>query len=155
MPALRCPLLGIAILAIPLCGCSPDQLPSVAEKLSPVLQSTLREMNVLGALGNQEQTYAYALADNCDLRATKFLNAHLIKQMTFSLKDTRFRRYDYAPGLGYAIRSVNQGVAIDDVVFYASAAESIQAMLELLKKISAQCLAAPAPAGHAEMRSPE
>ncbi|MBS1139010.1 MAG: hypothetical protein H6R13_463 [Proteobacteria bacterium] len=146
--------LGIAVLMMTLCACSPDQPPSAGEKLSPVFQSTLREMNALGAQGNRQQTYAYALAENCDLRATKSLNAYPIKQMAFLLRDTRFERYDYAPGLGYAVRSVNQGVGTDEVVFDAFRLESIQAMLELLIKIKAECLGASAPGDHVEVRSP-
>lgn len=97
-------------------------------------------MNVLGARANRQQTYAYALADNCDLGARKSLNANPTKQMVFLLKDTRFERYDYAPGLGYAIRSVNPGGEPGDVVFEASGLESIQAMLALLAKVKAECL---------------
>lgn len=146
--------LGIAILMMTLCACSPDQPPSAGEKLSPVLQRTLQEMNALGAQGNRQQTYAYALAKNCDLRATKSLNAYPIKQMAFLLSDSRFERYDYAPGLGYAVRSVNQGIGTDEVVFDAFRLESIQAMLELLVKIKAECLGPSAPGNHVEVRPP-
>ena len=146
--------LGIAVLTMTLCACSPDQPSSAGEKLSPVLQSTLQEMNALGAQGNRQQTYAYALAENCDLRATKSLNAYPIKKMAFLLTDSRFERYDYASGLGYAVRSVNQGVGTDEVVFDAFRLESIQAMLELLIKIKAECLGASAPGDHVEVRSP-
>jgi hypothetical protein len=143
----------MAILAITLGACSPDQPPSVAEKLSPVHQSTLQEMNVLGARGNREQTYVYTLANNCDLRATKFLNAHPIKHMAFSLKDTQFGRYDYAPSLGYAVRTVNQGDGIESVVFDAPVLESIHSMLQLLEKIKAECVGASASDDHAKLRS--
>lgn len=146
--------LCVAILMMTLCACSPDQPPFAGKKLSPVLNSILQEMNALGAEGNRQQTYAYALAENCDLRATKSLNAFPTKQIAVLLKDSRFERYDYAPGLGYAVRSVNQGVGTDEVVFDAFRLESIQAMLELLVKIKAECLGASAPGDHVEVQSP-
>lgn len=137
-----------------LCACAPDQPPSGTENLSPVLQGTLQEMNFLGAQGNRQQTYAYALAENCELRATKSLNAHPILQMAFLLRDSQFGRYNYAPGLGYAVRSVNQVAGSDEVVFDASSLESIHAMLELLVKIKAECLGASVSSDHAEVKSP-
>lgn len=143
-----CSSAGIVILVLTLFACSAEQPPSAANKLSPALQRTLQEMNVLGARENRQQTYAYALADTCDLRATKSLNAYPTKQMAIFLKDSRFERYDYSPGLGYAIRNVNPDAEMGDVVFEASGQASIQAMLALLATITTECLAALAPAGH-------
>lgn len=134
------PSLGIAVLAITLCACTPDQPPSVAGTLPPALPSTLQEMSTLGARGNGEQTYAYTLANNCDLHATKFLNGHPIKLMVFPLGSTQFGRYDYANSLGYAVRTVNQSGGIDDVVFEANSVELIESMLLLLQKIKSDCV---------------
>lgn len=146
--------LGIAVLAMTLSACIPDRPPLVAGKLSPALQRTLGEMNTIGTQDNREQLYTYTLADNCDLHATKFLNGHPIKHMILSLKDTQFGRYDYAPSLGYAVRTMNQDGGIDNVVFDAPALESIQSMLELLEKAKAECLGASAPSDHAKVSNP-
>ena len=132
--------LGVVALMTTFCACTPDKPSPAAEGLSPVLQTTIKEMNVLGAQGGRRQTYAYALAENCDLRTTKSLNARPIKQMAFLLKDAQFGRFDYAPGLGYAVRSVNQGVGTEEVLFDDPRVESFLAMLELLVKIKAECL---------------
>ena len=137
----RLAALGSAVLAIILCAaCTADPPPSVAGVLSPSLQSTLQEMTDLGARENSEQSYAYTLTNNCNLHATRFLNGQPTKQMVFSLVDTQFGRYDYAPSLGYAVRTVNQGAGIDNAVFEAHSLELVQSMLQLLEKIKAECV---------------
>jgi hypothetical protein len=132
--------LGIAIFVVALCACSPDKPPSVAGKLSPALQSALQEMSALGARDNREQSFAYTLADNCDLHATKLLNGHPTKHMIFPLENTQFGRYDYAPGLGYAIQVENQSGGVDNVVFEAPTLELIQSMLLVLEKLKVACV---------------
>lgn len=135
----RLPILGTAVLVIGLCACNADPQPSIGELLSPALQSTLLEMTNLGARENRGASYAYTI-NNCNLHASKFLNGHAIKQMVFTLGDTNFGRYNYAPGLGYAVRTVNQAGGGDSVVFEAPSLELIQSMLQLLEKIKAECV---------------
>jgi len=132
--------LGFAIFLIALCACTPDKSPTGTGKLSPALQSVLQEMSALGARDNREQSFAYTLADNCDLHATKLLNGHSTKHMIFPLKNTQFGRYDYAPGLGFAVQVENQGGGVDNVVFEAPTVELIQSMLLLLEKLKVACV---------------
>ena len=136
----RWQLLGSSVVAIALSACSADQLPLEAGTQSPVLQSMLLQMSNLGVRGNGEQRYAYTLAKDCNLHATKFLNGQPIKRMSFSLDEAQFGPYDYAPGLGHAVRTVNQEGEVDSVVFDAPALESIRTMLQLLEKIKLECL---------------
>lgn len=136
----RWQLLGSLVVAITLCACTADQSPVEAGTQSPVLQSILLQMSNLGVRGNGEQRYAYTLAENCNLHVTKLLNGQPIKRMFISLGESLFGRYDYAPGLGHAVRTVNQEGEIDSVVFDAPALESILSMLQLLEKIKLECL---------------
>ena len=135
-------------MAIALCACTAEPPPAKAEMLSPALQSTLLEMTALGTRGSREQSYAYTLANNCDLHASKFFNGHPIKQMVFPLSNTEFGRYDYASGLGYAVRTVNQSGGIDNVVFEADSLDLIHSMLQLLEKIKAECIGTSASGNH-------
>lgn len=136
----RWQLLGSSVMALALCACSAEPPPAEAATQSPLLHSMLQQMGNLAVRGNGEQRHVYTLAKNCNLHATKLLNGQPIKRMFFSLAEARFGRYDYAPGLGYAVRTVNQEGEIDNVVFDAPALESILSMLQLLEKIKLECL---------------
>jgi hypothetical protein len=131
--------LGAAVVAITLCACTADPPPSAEARL-PILQSTLHEMADLGKRGNRAQPFTYTLTPNCNLYASKLLNGQPTKQVVFALADTQFERFEYAPGLGYAIRTVNQSGGGDTVVFEASTLELIQSMLQLLERIKAECV---------------
>lgn len=144
-PCKRLPARGIAVLVIIIStACNADRPPSAAEVLSPALQNTLQAMTDLGARENSEQSYAYTLTRNCNLQATKFLNGQPTKQMVFALGDTQFGRYDYAHGLGHAVRTVNQSGQIDNVIYEANSLDLIHSMLQLLEKIKAECIGASA-----------
>lgn len=132
-------MLRAAVVAVTLGACTAAPPPSVVETLLPKLQTTLREMNDLGAQESTAQPYTYTLTNNCNLHAAKLLNGQPIKHVVFGLADTRFERFDYAPGLGYAIRTVNQSGGGDNVVLEASTLELIQSMLQLLERIKAEC----------------
>ena len=134
------PPLGIAVMMVTLCACTPDRPPSATPPLSPTVQSTLREISERGAQGNGEQTFAYTLVDNCNLHATKLLNGQPIKQMVFSLGATQFERYDFANSLGYAVRTAGQPDGIDNVVFESHSLTLVESMLWLLEKIKSECI---------------
>lgn len=101
-------------------------------------------MNAFDAAGKGAQGYTYSLTNNCDLHVTKLLNGQPTKQAAFSLETAQFRRYDYANSLGYAVRTTNQSVVINDLVFESESVASIESMLQLLERIKTDCIGASA-----------
>lgn len=141
--------LGVAGLAFALSACNAKPSPSMATVQLP----TIQQMNDLGTRKNLDQSFAYTLTAGCDLQVSKLFNGHPIKQMLIPLSNTGFDRYNYAHGLGYAVRTVSRTGEGDQILFSTSAVESANLMLQLLEKIKLECVGMMTPERRATIQS--
>lgn len=134
-------ILGLAfVTALSLQGCSDSkgQLSTTVAK-TPHAQSTLIELNENGLIPHELRTYQYAINPSCTLDVVTRLNGSPYGHLSIDLTATQFERFDFARGLGHAVR-----VATDMThpnLFTSLSNEKVERVMELLEVLRKECSA--------------
>lgn len=136
------PVLALALALLGACDRTPDGPPGQS---SPARhRETMQQIGELGAYEHRGESFIYELRGNCELDVRRLLNGAAAARFMLPLKDVQFERYDYSPGLGYAVRSIGSTANSGIVIFQAPQLASVQKMLSLLVNLTAECSGQPA-----------
>lgn len=136
------PVLALAVALLGACDREPDGRPGES---SPAMhRETMYQIAELGANEHRGESFSYELRADCELDVRRLLNGAAAARFMLPLKVVQFERYDYSPGLGYAVRSIGTTANSSIVIFQAPQIENIQKMLSLLVNLKAECSGQPA-----------
>lgn len=87
-------------------GCNTDNdQPLTTISLSQETQRLLEQMNSLAAEPRGQRSFRYGLQANCMLAVRPLLSGQPTQRRMVAMGATRIERFEYAPGLGYALRA--------------------------------------------------
>lgn len=125
---------GIAVL---LTACKSEDKSQSMEGMPVQAQQILVQMNALGAVEQEGNTYKYRLRAACQLEVTEFLERSGAERVLLGLADARYEQFEYAISLGYALR-----VATDPAtpaIFRAAGSGEVEKMHGLIKDLASSC----------------
>lgn len=134
----KVPVLALVVALFCACDRAPDG--PQGESSSATHRETLHQIADLGAYEHRGESFLYELRGNCELDVRRLLNGAMAARFMLPLKDIQFERYDYSPGLGYAVRSIGNTANSSIVIFQAPQIEKIQRMLSLLLDLKTECV---------------
>lgn len=136
------PVLALAVAFLWACDREPDG--PQAQSSPAAHRETMHQIAELGANEQRGESFVYELRGNCELDVRRLLNGAAAARFMLPLKDVQFERYDYSPGLGYAVRSTGSTADSSIVIFQAPQLANVQKMLSLLVSLKAECSGKPA-----------
>lgn len=135
----------VSALALALLGACDREPGGPQGESSPAThRETMQQIAELGANEHRGESFSYELRGNCELDVRRLLNGAMAARFMLPLKDVQFERYDYLPGLGYAVRSTGSPANSSIVIFQAPQLANVQKMLSLLVNLKAECSGTPA-----------
>lgn len=130
-------VLALAVALLGACDREPDG--QRGESSPATHRETVQQIAELGADEHRGESFIYELRGNCELNVRRLLNGAAAPRLMLPLKDIQFERYEYSPGLGYAVRSVRTTANSSIVIFQAPQLANVQKMLSLLVDLKAAC----------------
>jgi hypothetical protein len=132
----------IGLLLLFSLGCNTDNDQSLTTvSLSPETQRLLEQMNSLAAEPLRQRSFRYGLRANCTLAVQALLLGRPTERYMVAIGPTRFERFAYAPGLGYALRAPVGKAGGIVPIFEAKTMEQITQMEALLHSLAVFCKA--------------
>lgn len=129
---------GLLLLLILGCNTGNDQ-PLTTISLSQETQRLLEQMNSLAAEPRDKRSFRYGLQANCTLAVQPLLSGRPTERRMVALGAMRFERFQYAPGLGYALRAPVGEAGGMMSIFEAGTMERITQMEALLHSLAVFC----------------
>ncbi|HVL74730.1 MAG TPA: hypothetical protein VM406_01835 [Noviherbaspirillum sp.] len=119
-------------------ACDSRQEPSPSVSVSPQEQKLLAEMNALGRVEAEGNSYKYRLLATCRLEVEESLEGSLLERHVVSLQDASYVPFAYATGLGYALRLASDPRKSD--IYRAMSLEQIERMQSLFDALTKTCI---------------
>jgi len=136
------PVLALSVALLGACDREPDG--RKAESSPATHRETVQQIAELGANAERGESFIYELRGNCELHVRRLLNGAPAARYMVPLQDVQFERYDFSPGLGYAVRSIGSTANSSIVIFQAPQLANVQKMLSLLMTLKTECVGNPA-----------
>ena len=128
------------VLCLIVLGCDGNESsPAASVSLPREGQRLLEDMNKLAAEGRSNRSFRYNLDADCNLTAQRLLSGRPTRRFIVPVGSTQLARFEYSPGLGYALRAPVGRSSSMRSIFEAGSRERLERMEALLQTLAEFC----------------